>query len=174
MPVSDRADTGAFTLIELLVVIGIIGILMSVVVASMSGIRAKASNARFLVETKPLLNAFRFAQENSRSTLLQITGSGCSDCACRTGTSLKNVPTSDPCYVGWVNALNRVMLYQTSLDITTILRDQWGSPYLLDENEREVGPTYCVNDTFKSAGPDGIAWNSDDLTILIPFSICPN
>ena len=55
-----------------------------------------------------------------------------------------------------------------------MLRDPWGSPYTLDENEREGGPTDCRLDTIRSAGPDGIWGNSDDGGYAVPLSRdCP-
>jgi len=53
-------------------------------------------------------------------------------------------------------------------------RDPWGSPYGLDENEREGGPTDCRLDTIRSAGPDGLLYTGDDQGYVIPHSRpCP-
>lgn len=60
--------------------------------------------------------------------------------------------------------------------ITSLNRDPWGSPYALDENERESSPTDCRYDTILSAGPNGLweAGGNDDLGYIIPWSkICP-
>jgi prepilin-type N-terminal cleavage/methylation domain-containing protein len=145
-----------FTLIELLVVIAIIGILASTVLSSIGPIRDKARMARARSEMRHLLSAFVEAQQTNVQTLLSVTGSGCSDCVCRTGLSLAGDVGS--CYTNWVNALSQV---------------NWGAPYFLDENELEGGPTDCRYDTFRSGGPDSVWGTSDDINVNVPHLVCP-
>lgn len=54
-----------FTLIELLVVIAVIGILASVVIASLNSARVKSRNARRTNDIKQLLNAFNLGLEGA-------------------------------------------------------------------------------------------------------------
>ncbi|MFH0906633.1 MAG: hypothetical protein V1829_00015 [bacterium] len=75
-----------------------------------------------------------------------------------------------------MNVLSKV---QNATDVTAsgidlMTRDPWGSPYGLDENEKEFGPTDCRKDDLRSAGPDGFLYNSDDQAYAIPHSSpCP-
>ena len=55
-----KSRGGGFTLIELLVVIAIIGLLASVVMASLNSARGKARNARRLSDVKQLQTALEF------------------------------------------------------------------------------------------------------------------
>src|SRR3989344_6193540 len=54
-----------FTLIELLVVISIIGLLSSVVLASLNSARVKARNAKVQIEVKQIINALFLAREDN-------------------------------------------------------------------------------------------------------------
>jgi prepilin-type N-terminal cleavage/methylation domain-containing protein len=160
-----------FTLIELLVVIAIIGLLASVVLASTSSARQAAVEARIDVEFKELSRAVFVAQMTANAPLMTITGNNCSDCVCRTGISLRAIPDSDACVVLWVAALTDIAAATggTFPDLLRFTRDPWGAPYLLDENENEVPADVCRDDTLRSAGPNSILGDSDDLLLNLPF-----
>ncbi|HXK37931.1 MAG TPA: type II secretion system protein [Candidatus Paceibacterota bacterium] len=71
----NRASTiKGFTLIELLVVIAIIGLLSSVVLASLKGAKVKARNARRLADIHQLEMAFRMVEDASGT--LPVVGDG--------------------------------------------------------------------------------------------------
>lgn len=170
-----------FTLIELLVVISIISLLASIVFASINSARNKAAYARARSELNQFVKTALIAQGESAMRLQDITGSGCSDCICR-GRDDRNIPVTDTCYTQWINALTRIQQATGGIvqGIDRMARDPWGSPYMLDENEREFGATDCRMDTIRSNGPNGI-WEddsctgaADDVCILIPPATpCP-
>ncbi len=79
-----------FTLIELLVVIAVIGILASVVMASLNSARVKARNARRNSDIKQLISAFNLGLDGSGT--LPNPGTGNWHCVSAT------------CYEGWASA----------------------------------------------------------------------
>lgn len=160
-----------FTLIELLVVISIIGLLSSIVLASLNSARTKSHYAKAQVELDQVIKTAIIAQGESARRLQDITASGCSDCVCR-GRDIRNIPTSDSCYTQWINVLTTIQnaTAGTVSGIDRMTRDPWGSPFGLDENEREGGPSDCRLDTIRSAGPNGILLDGDDQGYTIPHS----
>lgn len=65
-----------FTLIELLVVVAIIGLLSTVVLASLSGARAKSRDARRLSDLKQIATAIAIVDGTSASALTGCVGAG--------------------------------------------------------------------------------------------------
>ena len=47
------------------------------------------------------------AQRKAKTTVPRITGSVCSDCACRTG-DLRKVGDTSPCMAAWLNVVKRL------------------------------------------------------------------
>ena len=125
-----------FTLIELLVVIAIIGVLSSVILASLNSARDRAKNAKAKQEILQIARAVDAARVTSgKDTLGSITGSYCSRCSgsptAQLDIALSNVAT------------NAGGVYQ---GLENIKLDPWGSLYLLDENEGEGSATNCTRD----------------------------
>ena len=167
-----------FTLIELLVVISIISLLSSVVFASVNSARTKARYAKAQAELNEFVKAAVIAQGESGKRLQDITGNACSYCVC-TG-DLRN--SSGACYTNWINALTTIQGATGGAisGLERMTRDPWGSPYTLDENEREFGATDCRLDTVRSVGPNGLQEDGsctgagDDICYFIPPSRpCP-
>jgi prepilin-type N-terminal cleavage/methylation domain-containing protein len=174
----NKNKNRGFSLVELLVVIAIIGILSSIVIASISAAREKALKTKTKASLDILRNQISVAQGEKGLTLLSITGSGCSECGCRGIGDLRNIATSSSCYVSMSTALTKILVaadagYTSSSDL---IRDPWGSPYLIDENEGEGSPTNCSRDSLRSAGPNGSWGDSDDIlpTAPLTFAYCQN
>lgn len=167
----DTKKTG-FTLVEILVVISIIGFMMSTITATVSKARNKGNYAKARAEIDLFLKAASIAQGEAAKRISEITSSDCSACACN--GDLRNISSANSCYINWSNALTAIQNSTNGL-VTNLkmTRDPWGSPYLLDENEREAGPNDCRNDTIATAGADGIYGNGDDMGFLIPLYISP-
>lgn len=167
----------AFTLIELLVVVSIISLLSSVVLSSLNAARTKARTAKARTDMVLFAKAVAIAQGESNRTLLQMsTGSGstipnCSRCACSGTVS----GTTGVCYTNWIAVRNAVQSYTGGLvvGLSNIDRDPWGSPYGVDENEGESGPTDCRLDNILSYGPDGATGGGDDFSVDIPLKKNP-
>lgn len=172
-----------FTIIELLVVITIIGVLVSIVLAALGNARDRAKLASAKSDLHQIIEAAISAQGENGTVLMYVTGNNCTFCtpdqACGNGKDLRNIPETNNCYSNWISSLARIqeksLVYQ---GIDRFKRDPWGSPYLLDENEREgdasgAGPD-CRFDEIGTAGPDGVMSTSDDLFYQIPHAFaCP-
>ncbi len=78
-----------FTLIELLVVIAVIGILASVVMASLNSARVKARNARRTSDVKQLLNAFHLGFDTTGSLPNSNGTWSCISATCYDGWSVQ-------------------------------------------------------------------------------------
>lgn len=79
-----------FTLIELLVVIAILSILSSITFSVLRGARRKAEISKAKAELSQLATKIRSIRLNDDKILIEITGSSCSDCACRGEEDLRN------------------------------------------------------------------------------------
>lgn len=170
MGTSRNRRQDGFTIIELLVVTTIIGLLSSVILATVGDARSRGLEAAAQQELQQIVRAAAYAQGQAQGTLAEITGSTGSDVDCQ-GSDIRNAPAGSDCYVSMAAALDAIEnetggVYRASL----LIRDPWGSPYYIDENQ--VDGSCASGDVLGSAGPDGYLYTADDIapTEGIPLS----
>jgi len=98
-------NSGGFTLIELLVVIAIIGILSSVVLASLNSARMKARDARRVADLKQIQVALELYYDAQNKYPTTIAGLVCASGGCTGGQSL-SVLSKDPNNTDYHYAIN--------------------------------------------------------------------
>ena len=163
-----------FTVIELLIVVVIIGLLATMILASLGDARDKAKISKAETVLDHIRTTVASAQITHSKNVLTITGENCSQCSCPAATDLALLPGTDDCVLDWENAIDDII---NAHDPTigggaAFYTDPWGSPYLLDENEGEQPLNLCRRDTLTSAGPDRIAYTADDISTVLPFEGC--
>lgn len=171
-----RSESG-YTLVEILVVVSIIGILASVTTISVSQIRQTSAYTAAKNDIRHLAELVELARGLESRPLSDITGSVCSECACRNvGGSIHDLDSSHNC---WTRSEQVIEILNNSVNGLKTFdpenRDPWGGPYMVNENEGEVTPTWptgCHTDNITSAGPDGILQNDDDIVFNLPGSTC--
>lgn len=135
-----------FTIVELLIVIVVIGILAAITIVAYNGIQDRARQSKIQADINSIVKAIRLARDSTSKTTGQITGSYASGGNCwakADGTDLAALPNTDPCIVQY-NASLGALVTASGASIAS-LRDPWGRPYLIDENENEGGG--CTRDT---------------------------
>lgn len=123
-----------FTIVELLIVIVVIGILAAITVVAFNGVQERARVQRANSDLANIAKAIHLARINADTTLMGITGSGCTRCS---GTQASYDLTLDK--IGMAANMNL-----SSFKVG----DPWGNMYVIDENEGESSTTPCVKDGF--------------------------
>lgn len=113
-------------------------------------------------------------------TLIDLTRSNCSECPCLDKQDHRGEPVGRICLLNWVHALSAIWEAASGEEATDVqgrlrlekrfIRDPWGTPYALNENEGEGEG--CDSDILRSAGPDGIFETADDIKSPVP-TLCP-
>ncbi len=167
-----KNEQKSFTLIELLVVIALIGLLAAIVLVSLAGARERAKRARADAELNQIKKAIILAQFKEDKHLggippnppggpTGITDYWCSECSCRNVGDLSKLGVDHECIVRAKNVFDKLGI--------PFIRDPWGSPYIVDENELEFLDNLCRLDFVRSAGPNRTMPDADDILIFIPF-----
>lgn len=118
------------------------------------------------------------AKRRRKASLVDLTGENCTLCGCE-DRDLRALPPGDKCARKWDQAATRLAeaagrpAPAPAIGPEGAIRDPFGSPYLLNENERET-PSACDPDTIASAGQDGIMGTEDDITARVPNLYCPD
>ena len=137
-----------FTIVELLIVIVVIAVLAAISIVAYNGIQDRARQSKMSNDIKTIITAIQLARINTGQNLRSVTGSTYSAGACTghpSGTDLAALSSSDACIVSYQAALNAISAASGAQ--LGDLRDPWGRPYLIDENESELNPSYCLRDT---------------------------
>lgn len=139
------SNTKGFTLIEILVVIAIIGVLVTVVVASIYTARQKARVTKMKQEVAQIVRSVEIAKTAGYTNLISMTGNACTYCGGPTESVL-------------AASLLSLATKADTPGLEKITRDPWGAVYGLDENEAEFGPTDCRRDYISSSSGGSYAF----------------
>lgn len=135
-----------FTVVEMLIVIVVLGILATITSIAYGSIQEKGRQKKMDADIQTIVSAIKTARSNTAKNLITITGSNFTGYGCTiktAGTDLATLPDSDEC----------ILRYKTNLQLIAAasgatlgdIRDPWGRPYYIDENEGESGG--CSKDT---------------------------
>jgi prepilin-type N-terminal cleavage/methylation domain-containing protein len=165
--VVTRSRFWSFTLVELLITLVIVGILAAALVSRVQGIRERARYTQVEKDFQFMQQLVFLAHVDQWVVLRDITGSGCSDCVCRSIGDLRDLDDSHQCVSRWLLSLERIATsaWMSFDDVASLQRDPRWSPYLLDENEWEFAGDICRPNMFRSAGSDGLIGGDNTLTL---------
>lgn len=162
----QKHRTKGFTLIELLVVIAIIGILSSVVLASLNSARTKARDARRVADLKQIqlaLELYYDANSKYPTVLTQLVGSS-------GGASLSVLPV-DP--RGDATNVNNGYKYAINSDTSPTayhlgaVLEQTPAQTTLEDTDKDLNSTAGQTPAFETNTTESIPFNGSDATTAI-------
>jgi len=141
---------------------------------------AQQEAAALRTRLKILTHAIYTAKVAQNALLAEIIGRQDIITPCFEAGDLRNLPPQAPCRALWEAALPRVWgaAYgpQAPPVPDYLLRDPWGSPYLLNPAEFLCGlkGEWCPHDDVGTAGPDGRGSTPDDVIVSAPMHLGPS
>ena len=143
-----------FTIVELLMVVVVIAILAVVSIAAYNGVQDRSKVSRVNADITNLMKAMMLARTAADSTLIAVTGSNCTRCACPYAagdmTNYSTLPKTHSCWTAYYASLDKIAT-ASGTNLESLKKgDPWGAPYAFDENEGESGG--CGYDTIWSFG----------------------
>lgn len=151
-----------------MITVAIIGTLASVALPNYNAFTLRTRITSTISTLITFRNAIISNREVENKALVDITGTTCSRCdfaiiGAHAGTWATPSATAERNY--------------SRAGLLGVVKDPWGWPYLLDENEHEWATDDCRMDTITSVGADGISGNGvgsinrdpagDDIRIFI-------
>ena len=133
--------------------ISIIALLSSIATASLNNARTKAKKAKESADLRQIITQIEIKRDELNKPLVDITLNGCSACSCWSGNQAS---------AGCASVMTTTM---TNIGLPSVLRNPWGYPYYMDENELEGG----------SCGARDNLYSFDGTTttgVSIPFYRC--
>ncbi len=150
----DYPRRTGFTIVELLIVIVVIAILAAITVVAFNGVQERSRTSKVQADISNLVKAMNLARTTANTTLLSITGSGCTRCACPYAsgdmTDYSTLPKTHSCWVRYHATIDAIAAASGTTLTSLKEGDPWGSPYAIDENEGENGG--CNRDSIWSFG----------------------
>lgn len=138
-----------FTIVELLIVIVVIAILSAIIIVAYNGAQTRARDSKIQSDISQLQKAILAARIQESKPLYNITNNGYTANYCNSspaGTDLadRSIGGVNTCWNHYENFLNTVS-NASNMNIRGI-KDPWGRPYRIDENENENNDGRCTRD----------------------------
>jgi prepilin-type N-terminal cleavage/methylation domain-containing protein len=139
-----------FTLVEVMIVIVVISVLVAISVVGYGGAQRQSRESRIDADIRHLSEIVQVARVRSGKTLQGITGSYWTGRYCMfqasdptlkipDGTDFsQQIPMTQACWNDYLSALQDIS-DASGTDVTD-MRDPWGRPYYIDENDYIGGP----------------------------------
>ncbi len=142
-----QKTTSGFTIVELLIVIVIIATLATIGILGYNGMQSRAQQAKIDSDLSMLDKAIHSARNTQGNALRFITLNTHSSNSCyvkSSGIDLAQLPSTDGCWTTYALTLQRIS-DAGGVDVRG-LKDPWGRPYYIDENEAENPAAMCNRD----------------------------